>query len=602
MSKSQNLKKERGAGSGVDIRTPIIAVLGHIDHGKTTLLDRIRGTVVAEREAGGVTQHIGATEVPVDVIKRICQPLKRTWDDIKVPGLLFIDTPGHHAFASLRRRGSALADIAVLVVDVIEGFQPQTYEALNVLRMLKTPFVVALNKIDRISGWISSKDKPFVMNFREQNEYVQQELERRVYETVETLYDSGFSAERYDRIRDFTRNICIVPVSAKTGEGIPDLLLVLIGLSQRYLEESLKLHAEGPGEGTILEKKEERGLGTTIDVILYDGKLSVGDLIVVGTTTGEPVVTRVKALLKPSPLREMAMERRFRHVKSVTAAAGVKIVAMNIDDALPGMPLIQVPESSADALNLAKERVRKAFDDVQIDVHKEGVIIKADTIGSVEALFYELSMRNIPVKRADVGNISKRDVVEAASVSDEYLRAILGFHVSVNPDAYAEASEENVRIFVNDVIYRLIEDYEKWVSSRKEAVLREKMARLTMPAAVRILPGHVFRQSRPAIFGVEVIAGSIKPGMEMMTAEGKEIGKINEIQDKGQSISFAEKGMRVAVSMKKPVFGRHIHENDVLYSNIPVNEIKELNEMRDLLSDSERDVLAEITRIKMRKV
>ncbi len=593
--KGSGTKKGEKQANERELRTPILAVLGHIDHGKTTLLDAIRGTAVAEREAGRVTQHIGATEIPIDAIKRICSPLKRSWDDIKVPGLLFIDTPGHHAFASLRKRGSALADIAVLVVDVIEGFQPQTYESLNVLRMLKTPFVVALNKIDRISGWIS-RNKPFVMNYREQNESAREELDDKVYKIVETLFEEGFSAERYDRIRDFTRNVSIVPLSAKTGEGIPDLLLVLIGLSQRFLEKSLRLHAEGAGEGTILEKKEERGLGTTIDVILYDGKLSVGDAIVVGSTKGEPIVTKVKALLKPEPLREMAMERKFRHIKSVTAAAGVKIVAPMLEDALPGAPLIQI--RNAEEEERAKERIRKEFEAMQIETQPEGVVIKADTMGSLEALAYELHAKKIPISKADVGNISKRDVIDATAVKDEFLRVILGFNVPVNADAKEEAKENDVKIFTNNVIYRLIEDYELWVAAKKEAMLREKFKHLTTPAAVRILAGHIFRQSKPAIFGVEVLAGKIKPGVALMTAEGKDIGKINEIQDKGESIQEATAGMRVAISMKKPIFGRHIHENDILYTNLNAEEVEALRELYDFLTEEERKILDEVLRIK----
>ena len=339
------------------LRTPILSVLGHIDHGKTTLLDSIRGTAVAAKEAGGVTQHIGATEIPIRVIKEICEPLKSDWTGIEIPGLLFIDTPGHYAFASLRKRGSALADVAVLVVDVMEGFQPQTYESLSILRLLKTPFVVALNKIDRIKGWQSSR-KPFVINYRSQPEFASRELNTRIYEIVGDLYDKGFSADRYDRISDFSRTVSIVPVSAKTGEGIADLLLVLIGLAQKYFERNLRLHLEGPGVGTILEKKEERGLGTTIDVILYDGKLSVGDTIVVGSVKEEPIVTKIRALLKPRALQEIRTEQRFRRVKSVSAAAGVKIMAPNIEDALPGSRVRAVPATGnvdADIERVIKE-------------------------------------------------------------------------------------------------------------------------------------------------------------------------------------------------------------------------------------------------------
>jgi len=586
------------------LRTPILSVLGHIDHGKTTLLDSIRGTAVAAKEAGGVTQHIGATEIPIRVIKEICEPLKSDWTGIEIPGLLFIDTPGHYAFASLRKRGSALADVAVLVVDVMEGFQPQTYESLSILRLLKTPFVVALNKIDRIKGWQSSR-KPFVINYRSQPEFASRELNTRIYEIVGDLYDKGFSADRYDRISDFSRTVSIVPVSAKTGEGIADLLLVLIGLAQKYFERNLRLHLEGPGVGTILEKKEERGLGTTIDVILYDGKLSVGDTIVVGSVKEEPIVTKIRALLKPRALQEIRTEQRFRRVKSVSAAAGVKIMAPNIEDALPGSRVRAVPATGnvdADIERVIKE-MKDEIAEMKLDTSSEGLVIKADTMGSLEALALELRSEKIEaIKKAEVGNISRRDVVDAIMVSDRYLRAILGFNVDVLPDAREVAMQNDIPIFVSDVIYKVIEDYENWVKEEKERERQEKIDRLTTPAKIKVLPGCVFRQSKPAIFGIEVLCGRIKTGVELIKSDGTNIGSINEIQNRGESIATADEGMQVAISMKKPIFGRHIKENDILYVDVDVGVAEGAEkELRGLLSPCEEELLREVYEIKLRR-
>ena len=579
------------------LRTPILSVLGHIDHGKTTLLDSIRGTAVAAKEAGGVTQHIGATEIPIQVIKEICEPLKSDWSGIELPGLLFIDTPGHYAFASLRKRGSALADVAVLVVDVMEGFQPQTYESLSILRLLKTPFVVALNKIDRIKGWQSSR-KPFIINYQTQPEFASRELNTRIYEIVGDLYDKGFSADRYDRISDFSKTVSIVPVSAKTGEGIADLLLVLIGLAQKYFERSLRLHLEGPGVGTILEKKEERGLGTTIDVILYDGKLSVGDTIVVGSAEEEPIVTKIRALLKPRALQEIRTEQRFRRVKSVSAAAGVKIMAPNIENALPGSRVRAVPTTGNVDVDIERviEEMKDEIAEMKLDTSSEGLIIKADTMGSLEALALELRSEKIEqIKKAEVGNISKRDVVDATMVSDRYLRAILGFNVDVLPDAREVAMQNEIPLFVSDVIYRVIEDYENWVKEEKERERQEKIDRLTTPAKIKVLPGCVFRQSKPAIFGIEVLCGRIKTGVELIKSDGTNIGSINEIQNRGESIATADEGMQVAISMKKPTFGRQIKENEILYVDV---DIEEMNKLRGLLSPDEEKLLTEVYEIK----
>lgn len=581
------------------IRTPILSVVGHIDHGKTTLLDSIRGTTVAEKEAGRVTQHIGATEIPIATIRAICEPLKRDWTGIDVPGLLFIDTPGHQAFASLRKRGSALADVAVVVVDVMEGFQPQTHESLNVLRLLKTPFVVVLTKIDRLKGWTSRK-KPFMLNYPVQPDFARKEVDERVYAIVGDLYDKGFSADRYDRIKDFARNVCIVPVSAKTGEGIADLLLVLIGLSQRYFEQTLRLHLEEAGVGTILEKKEEKGLGTTIDVILYDGTLTVGDTIVVGSTEAEPLVTKVKALLKPRALQEIRLEQRFERVKTVGAAAGVKIVAPGLEAALPGSQVRQV--KAEPQLEQVMAEVKSELEELKLETMPEGITLRADTMGSLEALALELKEQGLEaIKRAEVGNISKHDVIETSTVKDRYLRVILGFNVGILPDAKEAALQADIPIFTSPVIYQLLTSYEEWVKGEREKEKRELLERIPTPAKLKILPGCIFRQSRPAIVGVEVLAGKIRTGVELLNPRGANIGPINEIQDQGENIARAEQGMQVAIALRKPVVGRHIYEHDILFVHLTEEEIADLTGRSGVLSAEEAEVLEELRELKLKR-
>ncbi len=324
------------------MRQPIVCMLGHVDTGKTSLLDRIRGTAVQLREAGGLTQQIGASFFPLDTLVAITQRLVKDFRvDIKIPGLLVVDTPGHEAFANLRRRGGSVADIAILVIDVMHGFENQTYESLEILKARKTPFIVAANKIDRIEGWRPNPDTLFMESYSKQQELVREDLDGRLYNIMGTLSREGFSSERFDRVRNFTRNIAIVPVSAKTGEGIGELLAVLIGLTQQFLREKLQV-SEGPALGTVLEVKEEVGLGTTLNAIIYDGVLRAEDTIVIGGKEG-PISTRIRAILLPQPLDEIRDPRkRFNSIDEVPAAAGVKIAAPDIDDAIPGAPLIAV--------------------------------------------------------------------------------------------------------------------------------------------------------------------------------------------------------------------------------------------------------------------
>ncbi len=550
-----------------NLRTPIVCVMGHVDHGKTSLLDRIRGTTIAERESGFITQHIGATEVPLDVIKRVCGPIFK--GDTKVPGLLFIDTPGHRAFTTLRARGGALADLAVLVVDLNEGFQPQTVEAVEILKRFKTPFIVAANKMDKISGWNPQAGKPFILSYPEQAEHVKTMLDEKIYVIIGKLYEQGFSSDRYDRVRDFQRNIGVVPVSARTGEGIPDLLMILMGLARRFLEKDLEYRAAGPGTGTVLEVKEETGLGTTLDVILYDGEFNAGDTIVVGSL-GAPIVTKIRALLKPRPLSEIRSEEKFKQVKKVVAASGIKISAPNLEGALAGSQI----RVAGDNINEVAAQIRSEIDAVRIETQSNGILIKADTLGSLEALVNELKKENIPIRRADIGDVSKRDIAEAKTVKDPLFSVIVGFDVEVLPDANEELAGSEIKVFINDVIYKLIEDYKKWVAEQKQKIEKKRYETIIKPGRFIILPDCTFRQSKPAVVGVRIMGGIIKTNLEVMKEDGMIVGKIKGIQEHNENISEAATGKEVAVAIEGPTVGRQIKEGDILYIDVPEKHAK----------------------------
>ncbi|MCZ7355698.1 MAG: translation initiation factor IF-2 [Candidatus Methanoperedens sp.] len=577
-----------------NLRTPIVCVMGHVDHGKTSLLDRIRGTTIAEREAGLITQHIGATEVPLEVIRRVCGPIFK--GETKVPGLLFIDTPGHRAFTTLRARGGALADLAVLVVDINEGFQPQTLEAVEILKRFKTPFVVAANKIDKISGWNTQPGQPFIVSYPNQAEHVKTALDKKIYIIIGKLYEMGFSSDRYDRVRDFQRNIGVIPLSAKTGEGIPDLLMVLMGLGLKFLEKDLEYRAVGPGIGTVLEVKEEVGLGTTLDVILYDGEMDVGDTIVVGSL-GAPIVTKIRALLKPRPLSEMRAEEKFKQVKKVVAASGIKIAAPGLEGALAGSQ-IRVALGNIDEIGA---QIKSEIDAVRIETEANGILIKADTLGSLEALVNELKKENIPIRRADIGDISKRDVAEAKTVKDPLFSVLVGFDVDVLPDAKEELAISDVKLFINDVIYRLIEDYKKWVTEQKQLIEKKRYETIIKAGRFMILPDCTFRQSKPAVVGVRVMGGVIKTNLEVMKDDGMIVGKIKGIQEHNENISEAVAGKEVAVAIEGPTVGRQIKEGEILYIDVPEKHAKIVEqELFEAMKVEDKEALMAFMEIKRR--
>lgn len=565
-----------------NIRQPIISVLGHVDHGKTTILDNIRKSTVAAGEAGGITQHIGATEVPLEVVRKICGCVVGS-EKIKIPGLLFIDTPGHEAFSTLRKRGGSIADLAILVVDVNEGFQPQTEESLTFLKEFRTPFLVAANKIDMISGWKKQDTRSFAQSLKSQADSVKKALDNKLYEIVGSLAKKGFNSERFDRVSDFRNTVGIVPVSGATGEGIAELMMVLIGLSQQFLRDDIEIK-ERNGYGNVLEVKEVKGMGMTIDVILYDGQIRKGDFLVIGGE--EPVVTTVKALLKPRELGELRVEKKFNYIECVSAASGVKISAPGLECVIPGSPL---RACGKDDVERFKEQLKKEVESVQIETENEGVFLRADTLGSLEGLIKILHDSSIPIRKAKIGCVNRCDTMEMCSIKDVTKRVIFAFNVPV-PE---EARMNEVKIFESPVIYKLIEDYKEWKKEKEKEIEMEKLSGVTRPAKIKILPGYVFRASHPAIVGVEVIGGVLKPGCSMVK-EGKIVGKLEQIQREGSNVAEARCGDKLAVSIDGPTVGRQIKEGDELYTAMGRDNLRKLEELKGLLSKTELEILEEI--------
>jgi translation initiation factor 5B len=576
------------------VRHPIVSVLGHVDHGKSTILDRIRGTKVVAREAGGITQHIGATDVPIETIYALCGPLigERKFS---VPGLLFIDTPGHYSFITLRTRGGALADLAVLVIDINEGLKPQTIESINILKKLKTPFVIAANKIDLIPGWRHEGNRTFNQAFAAQDPRVAAELDEKIYNLAGKLFDKGgFSADRFDKIADFTKTVAIVPISGKFGEGLPDLLLVLVGLAQRFLEEELRSE-EGPGEGTVLEVKEVKGIGTVVDAIVYKGTIKVADQVVVSSVTGEPIVTKVKGLQRPRPLDEIRdPTQRFDRVKEVSAAAGIRIIAQNVETALAGGTLRVVRGD----LEQLKEEI-KSESQIKAELADEGIIVRGDAIGSLEAFAFEAKESELLIRKIDIGNVTRKDVVEASHFENPLHRVIFAFNVKVNDDARAEAVTLGIKIFENDVMYRLLEDYKIWCGEKTKEIEVEKRLEIVFPGKVMIMRDHVFRVSKPAIVGVRVLAGRIRSGQGLITLDGRSVGKIKSIRTGEEPVKEAVAGKEVAIAIDDATVGRQIDVEDVLLVDIPESHVTELAKY-DLKQD-ELDALEQLRQIKRKE-
>jgi translation initiation factor 5B len=583
----------------VELRQPIVVVLGHVDSGKTSLLDKIRGTAVQAREVGGITQHIGASFLPVETIKEITGPLyaKLAKAEAPIPGLLVIDTPGHEVFANLRTRGGSAADIAIVVVDVNKGFEAQTIESIDILKKRKVPFVIALNKVDMVAGW-RSLTRFVSEDVKNQDVGVQTLLDEKIYSVLGTLSRLGYPSEAFWRVKDFTKEVAMVPVSARTGVGIPELLAVLVGLAQQYMAKRLERHIKGAARGIVLEFNEETGLGPSANIILLDGMLHQGDSIVIGKRDGA-VFTRIKALLLPKPLDEMRDPRdKFKQVKEVIAAAGLKITSPDLEGVMAGSPLYVYNNQRKDKEEL--ERIKTLVESevknaIVSNTQTTGVILKCDTIGSLEAIVDLLKKANVAIRMADIGNITRRDVVEAAAVkeNDRYLGVILGFNVKVLEDAHKEAQDRGVKVFNEQIIYNLVRSYTDWVTYQREHEELILFNELPPICKFQFLKGFIFRRSDPAVFGAEIQVGRLRQKVHAINEEGKKVGTVHQIQESGKAIEEATAGMQVAVSLKEPTIGRQINEGDVFYTDVNSRQAKQLLErFNHRLNDQEKEVLS----------
>ncbi len=566
------------------IRQPIITVVGHVDHGKTSIADALRGTYIAEGEAGGITQKISFTSYPISQLKKACPLIDKKKIKLNIPGFLLIDTPGHAAFSNLRKRGGSLADLVILVIDINEGIKPQTAEVIQILKINKVPFLIALNKIDNISGWRKLNDD-LKTNIESQSINVKQVFDERFYTLVGALHSHGFEADLFWDIKDFTQKVAMIPCSAKTKEGLPELIMMLCGLSQKYLVDKLKLGKEP--KGVILEVKKEK-TNNYAEAILYDGVLSKDNKIAISNLEGEPVINKIRVLEEIEPLHD-----KFRPVKNVRAATGIRMQLTEKTDILPGMPFVLFKDN----IEEIKKEFKKEISET-LKINKQGIIAKADSLGSLEALLVLLRQANILVVRAGIGDINKNDIINAKANLDinELDSVIVGFNVRMNEDA--KELQGNVKIIMDDVIYKLIDNLKIWREEKAREIEKKRLMELTTIGKARILHQYVFRNTNPAIFGIRVEAGKLKQGLNLIDETGEKIGKIKNLQSENKSVEEAIEGQELAVSIPGTNFERKIKDINFLYTDISQSQFKNFKKNKDLLSSSELRVLQEIAEIK----
>ncbi|KAK9458040.1 hypothetical protein V1511DRAFT_508131 [Dipodascopsis uninucleata] len=584
-------KAAMDARSADNLRSPICCILGHVDTGKTKLLDKVRQTNVQEGEAGGITQQIGATYFPIEAIRQKTAVLKKNDLEYNVPGLLIIDTPGHESFTNLRSRGSSLCNIAILVIDIMHGLEQQTLESIRLLRSRKTPFIVALNKIDRLYGWEAIPNNAVQDSLAKQSKAVQREFEDRVQKTKTALAEQGLNSELYYKNKNMARNVSLVPTSAVTGEGVPDLLHLLIELTQTRMSDKLMYLSEL--ECTVLEVKVIEGLGTTIDVVLSNGILREGDRIVLCGMNG-PIATNVRALLTPQPLRELRIKSAYVHHKEVKAALGVKIAANDLDKAIAGSRLLLVgPDDDEEEL---MDEVMSDLTSLESAVDKSGrgVCVQASTLGSLEALLDFLKQMKIPVLSVSLGPVYKRDVMKATTMLEKAkeFAVLLCFDVKIDKEAEEYAEQQGIKIFSADIIYHLFDAFTNYQKELLEVKRKETAGQAVFPCVLHTI--RVINKRNPMIIGVDVVEGSLRLGTPIAIVridpatqmrQTLQLGRVVSLEVNHKSVDIVKKGqaqggvaMRLDTPANQPTWGRHVDETDNLYSEISRESIDTLKD------------------------
>ncbi len=572
------------------IRQPIVTVCGHVDHGKTSILDRLRETAVQKSEKGGITQKISFTSYPIEQLKKACPLIEKSGINLKIPGFLFIDTPGHAAFTNLRKRGGSLADLAILVIDINEGIKPQTAEVIKILKYNKTPFLIALNKVDNISGWRTSLGEGLQESIESQAINVKNNFDEKYMTLIGSLNAHGFDSDLYYNINDFTKKIALVPTSARTREGIQELIMMLCGLSQKYLGEKLILGEDA--RGVVLEIKREK---TTyyLEAILYDGELKKTDKIALANLEGDPIITNIRILEEIVPL-----STKFKSKEKVQASTGLRMQLVEREDILPGMPFEIYKNNKEELIKKFKKEISE-----NIKTDKQGIIVKADSLGSLEALLVLLREKNLSVLKAGIGNINKKDIISAkANIKiNEIDSLIAGFNVSVDEDAKEIAKDEKIKIFTHEVIYKLIDDLTEFRKEKTREIEKRRLMELTTLCKLKILHQFIFRNTSPAIFGVKVEAGKLKKDLHLIDKFGEKVGRVKNIQHERQQVDEATEGMELAMSIPGINFERVLKDKDYLYTDISESQFRKFKKNKDLLSSGEMRILQEISEIKRKK-
>lgn len=552
-------------------KAPVITFMGHVDAGKTSLQDSISksGFSGSTGEHGGITQNIGTRFISKDRITQLAGKIKGKFAlDSRLPGILSIDTPGHEAFANMRTQGSNQCDLAVLVIDILDGVKPQTIESVNILKENKIPFVIALTKIDKVDGWVNSKKKSLRLALKK-NSNVKNLLMSYIEDIKYDLSKEGIDAKFYFNNKDPSSKYSIVPLSCKTKEGIPDLLCMISYLTFNWMAKKVTF-TDRP-KASIVKSYKDKKMGWVIEVILSNGYLRKGDEYYLCNYT-TPTKSKIKAIM-------VNQNGKWVQSNEVMASNYCKIMGTNLEEIITGTFMYSVNYFGKEkALSKANDNIADIWS--QFKYQKGGVII-APSFGELSGCYYQLTKESIPVSKAIIGTLSTSlvDRINILLEEEDSCHQVI-YNFGSNEDEkitkYIKDNKYKLQVINDFIVYNIVEKAKEFIENSNDTVIEQMIleGKINYPVRCDIVPGCIFNNggSSEIVVGLQVKEGKLTKHSNIYANNHGtlvNLGNVLSLEKDNQAIDEATVGDKIAVKLSNPEnksFGRHFEEKNHILS------------------------------------